>query len=155
MIYITFTRFSNSSSLGVEKEIILTSNNFNEAVYKFEEIAMDYLLLKKGNDDLKILKNLDGIKSRGFYAVGTRNKITIYQKLKNGWIYSGEFVKLVEFELFYTSRLHREENGNSLREERKKSEMTDYYKGLFLDVIESINSLTHSLSNLNKECRAD
>lgn len=86
-----------------QPEIIYTHDNFNEALNEFENVALDCVAQLGGENSRKITKYSD-INIRGFYCCASYNKYTIYQKEKNGWLYTGEIKMLKEFELISLRR---------------------------------------------------
>lgn len=86
---------------GLLPEIIFTSNNFNETLHQFENLALDEVTRLGGEISRKITTNKNKIRERGFYCVSEFNRFMIYKKEKNGWLYSGALRLLKEFELIY------------------------------------------------------
>lgn len=81
--------------------VIYSSNNFNETISEFEMIALDMIQNIGGEQTRKIINNKDFEKMKkrsGYYCVNNLNKIMIYKKEKNGWIYNGELKLLREYE---------------------------------------------------------
>lgn len=99
MICIITLKIKNSE----KSDIIYNSSSLGNSVYMLEELAYSFLeKLRGGNNE--IMKKLP--KERGFYAVSTMNKITIYEKFKDGWFLSGGSEKVYEFELIISRTLH-------------------------------------------------
>lgn len=101
-----------------QPEIIYTHDNFNEALNEFENLALDCVANLGGEESRKITK-LGDIQGRGYYCCSSYNKFTIYQKEKNGWVWSGQLKILKEFELICVKTPYRK-NYKDLQNELQK-----------------------------------
>lgn len=82
-----------------QPENIYTNENYNEALNEFENIALDYTSNLGGALFRKITKLSELQKQpRGYYCCSAYNKLSVYSKDKNGWLYNGEIKLLREFE---------------------------------------------------------
>lgn len=88
-----------------ELKCVWASDNLNDCIYKLEELAQEMLKERVGNKDLNIIKRKDLIKKpRGIYLVSDYNKITMYERNKNGWFYTGDTKEILSLELIITRK---------------------------------------------------
>ena len=126
-------------------DIIYSSNNFNEVLSNFEDIALDEVARLGGESARVITNSINSIKLRGYYCVSKFNKLIIYKKEKNGWFINGELKVLKEFELIYYRRRRSVNNEDYINEEFDERNSYDNFLNLFeQSVVNKIKDLNQS-----------
>lgn len=81
--------------------VVYQSFNYNEALEMLESVALDYIVERQGTGYLQQRHFHKKIPSqRGLFAMSFYNNVKVYEKKKDGIIYTGQAVELVSFELF-------------------------------------------------------
>jgi hypothetical protein len=78
-------------------EVVFHSTNFRECLNEFENIALDHVQALGGESVRKIRTSVE----RGYNCIKGHNKLTIINKMKNGYLTSGETHIICEYEFIY------------------------------------------------------